>query len=188
MLGLLCSSGIRVPGRPVTCLAGKFWTHDLGVRTKDVFHVIDEFLGHQVREQRHVAHLLGLVTGDGVEVLALVGLVEHVTDADGCHGDVSVTQCPKIEVIISRVMAPICDDHCEHPGLLAPALFDELIIGELEGRGRPSAAGNPLKVFDGLLETGQGVDPLVVQPDGLKGALMAVLYHTHTCTYKGTTV
>lgn len=31
MLGLLCLSGVRVLGTRVTCLAGKFWTHDLGI-------------------------------------------------------------------------------------------------------------------------------------------------------------
>lgn len=155
---------------------------------KDIFHVIDELLSYQVREQCHVAHLLWLVTGDGVEVFTLVCLMEHVTNADGCHGDISVTQGPEIEVIITGVMASICDDHCKHPSLLAPALLDELIVGELEGRGRPGATSNPLEVFDSLLETGQGVDSFVVQPDGLKSALVAVLHHTHTCAYKGTKV
>ncbi|TNN84456.1 hypothetical protein EYF80_005156 [Liparis tanakae] len=155
-----------------------------GHKTEDRLHLLDEVLGHQVDVTLHPSDALLLFARDGHQDLVILFLLEHVPDADGVHHHAVVAKVIEQILIVPWVKATVCDDHHGDFGLSSLAVPDEVVVGELESRGREGAAGDPLELLHGRFKGRHGVDFWVVQTNRLKGPVVAELNNSDSCAWK----
>lgn len=113
-------------------------------------------------------------------------MFEHVPDPNSVHHQaVVVAQHIEQALVVAWVVAAVRDHHHRHLGPGPPAVPDQVVVSELEGRRCESASGDPLQVLDCRLEGGHGVDVGVIETHGLKCAVVAELHDSDSCSYSG---